>query len=310
MQITMRKNSARRATTSNGWRAPLLAASLLCGTAAAALSEFGIEGMGVVSTPHAEGRASIAADGARIVWGSPDRPGGPGGGDLWQASLREGRWVDPQPLPINTASKETDPFLTSDGRWLYFASDRASGAGGSDLYRAPIGADGRIGAATSLGAGINSRGDERAPTASIDGMRLMFSSDGRGGAGRHDLFVATWDGAAFANASPVPGVDSAADETDGAWLGDGRALVYARSTDLARAPVQLLLAQCDGARYAASAPLALSFNTADGRTQGAMIDASKPGELLVTGSAKAPKAGNGDIYRMRAPPATGEMGCG
>ena len=305
----MKKNGARRAMKASSWRWTALATSLLCGLAAAALSEFGIEGMGVVSTPHDEVRASVSPDGQRIVWGSTDRPGGPGGGDLWRATLRDGRWADAQPVSVDTPSKESDPIFSADGRWLYFVSDRAGGFGGDDLYRAPVGADGVIGAAINLGKGVNGRGDERAPTPGLDGTRLLFASDGFGGAGRHDLFVARWNGTAFVAPTPVPGVNTAADESDAAWLADGRAIVFARSDDVTTAPIRLFVAQCDGSRYANATPLALSFNTADGSTRGPVVNASKPSELLVTGSATAPRAGKLDIYRMRAPAATGADGC-
>ncbi len=294
--------------TANGWRWPVLAASLPCAFAATALSEFGIEGMGVVSTPHAEARASVHPDGQRIVWASADRPGGAGRGDLWQATLRDGRWVDAQPLPIDTVASESDPAFSADGRWLYFASDRSGGHGGGDLYRVPVADDGSFGAAVNLGAGVNGPGDERAPTPGLDGRRLMFASNGTG-AGRHDLFIARWDGTAFARPTPVPGVNTAADESDAAWLGNGRAIVFARSDAPDGAATRLFLAQCDGAQYRDARPLDLTFNTADGTTLGPVVNASKPSELLVTGSAAAPKAGGLDIYRMRAPAATGSNGC-
>ena len=60
----------------------LLSGLLLAMPASGFLSEFGIEGMGVVSTPHSEVRASVSPDGRRIVWGSTDRAGGAGGWDL------------------------------------------------------------------------------------------------------------------------------------------------------------------------------------------------------------------------------------
>ncbi|MGO4779482.1 hypothetical protein AB4084_28825, partial [Lysobacter sp. 2RAB21] len=62
--------------------------------------------------------------------------------------------------------------------------------------------------------------------------------------------------------------------------------------------------------YTDAAPLALSFNTDSGYTLGPTVDWNKPGELLVSGSAKSPKAGKMDIYRMKAPAATGKPGCG
>lgn len=286
-----------------------LGAYAVSGPAAAFISEFGIEGMGVVSTRASEIRGSVTPDGQRIVWGSTDREGGAGGWDLWQATLKDGRWQDARPLPINTQANDFDPLFSADGRWLYFFSNRPGGVGGDDLYRAAVLAGGGFGKAENLGPGVNSRGDEWAPTPSRDGQHLLFASDGFGGSGRHDLFVARWDGRAFVQSQPVPGVNTKADEFDAAWLGDGKSLVFARSTDAATQPIQLLLAHCDGSRYAGIAPLKLSFNTADGTTLGPALDWNKPAELVVTGSAKAPRAGKMDIYRMKAPNAEGKAGC-
>jgi Tol biopolymer transport system component len=282
---------------------------LASGLAHAYLAEFGIEGMGVVSTKASEVRASVSPDGQRIVWGSTDRTGGEGGWDLWQATLQQNRWQDAQPLAINSSANDFDPVFSADGRWLYFFSNRDGGMGGDDLYRAKVRDDGSFGAVENLGPGVNSKGDEWAPTPSRDGKVLLFASDGLGGAGRHDLFAAQWDGTAFVDAKPVAGVNTKADEFDAAWLGDGEAIVFARSQNVEDKPTQLLLARCDGKRYADAAPLVLSFNTAEGTTLGPAIDWNKPGELLVSGSAKSPRAGKLDIYRMKAPAASGKRGC-
>jgi Tol biopolymer transport system component len=298
----------------------ILLASVLCAAVVAAptvlpaalskaLSEFGIEGMGVVSTPASEVRASVSPDGQRIVWGSTDRKGGTGGWDLWQARLHDGRWMGATPLAVNSPGNDFDPVFSADGRWLYFFSNRAGGFGGDDLYRAAILPDGGFGAAENLGAGVNGRGDEWAPTPSRDGHSLLFASDGFGGAGRHDLLVASWNGHAFVEPRPVPGINSVADEFDAAWLDDGRAIVFARSGNVEREPIRLFVAQCDGATYGDAQAWGLSFNTHDGHTLGPVVDVAKPRELLVSGSAKAPKAGKMDIYRTLAPAVTGQTGC-
>lgn len=292
------------------WATAAFAASLLSATVMAQLAEFGIEGMGVVSTPASEVRASVRPDGQRIVWGSTDRSGGPGGWDLWQARLDGKRWVDAQPLSINTPAKDFDPFFSADGRWLYFFSNRPGGQGGDDLWRAKVLADEGFGPPENLGPGVNSPGDEWAPVTSADGKRLLFASNGHGGAGRHDLFVARWNGSAFVAPTPVPGINTGDDEFDAAWLGDGRAIVFARSRDVEARPIQLFVAQCEGDRYGPATPWTLSFNTAEGATLGPVIDAANPKEILVTGSARSPKAGKLDIYRAVAPAATGVMGCG
>lgn len=281
---------------------------LLLGGTAFALAEFGIEGMGVVSTKASEVRGTVSHDGQRIVWGSPDREGGPGGGDLWQATLKDGRWQDAKPLALNTKAKDAAPMFSADGRWLYFSSDRPGGRGGDDLYRAAVNGSG-YGKPENLGAGVNTKGDERAPTPSRDGKALLFASNGHGGAGRHDLFFARWDGAVFGAVQPVPGVNTRDDEFDAAWLGDGEAIVFARSADAQAKPIQLQLAQCDGKRYGGIAPLKLSFNTDAATTLGPVVEWNKPGELLVTGSARSPRAGGLDLYRMKAPAVTGKRGC-
>jgi len=307
MERSLQRNATVRTVSKRAALVPL-ASLLLVAAPAGALSEYGIEGMHVVSTPSSEVRASVSPDGRRIVWGSPDRAGGAGDRDLWQATLHDGRWNDASPLPINTAANDFDPMFSADGRWLYFFSNRAGGFGGDDLYRVAVLADGSFGTAENLGAGVNGTGDEWAPTPSRDGRHLLFSSNGFG-AHRHDLFVARWDGNAFVDPQAVPGVNTDADEFDAAWLDDGRALVFARSADVETQPIQLQLAQCAGVRYAGAKPLPLSFNTVDGWTLGPVVDWNKPGELLVSGAAKAPRAGKLDIYRMRAPVVTGKAGC-
>jgi Tol biopolymer transport system component len=289
--------------------AAVTAPTALSAALSEALSEFGIEGMGVVSTPSSEVRASVSPDGQRIVWGSTDRKGGAGGWDLWQARMHDGRWADAMPLAVNSPGNDFDPVFSADGRWLYFFSNREGGFGGDDLYRTAILSDGGYGAVQNLGAGVNGRGDEWAPTPSRDGQALLFASNGFGGAGRHDLLVARWNGQVFAEPRPVPGINSAADEFDAAWLDDGRAIVFARSSDVANDPIRLFVAQCDGATYGAAQAWDLSFNTHDGYTLGPVVDVARPRELLVSGSAKAPKAGKMDIYRTLAPAVTGQAGC-
>lgn len=272
-------------------------------------SEFGIEGFGVVSTPHTEIRASISPDGLHIVWGSTDRPGGAGGWDIWQATRVEGRWSNPEPLALNSNANDFDPIFSTDGRWLYFFSNRDGGLGGDDLYRAPHLEDGTFGAVENLGHGVNSSGDEWAPTPSADGKHLLFSSNGFGGAGRHDVLVAHWTGEAFVDPEPAPGVNTGDDEFDAAWLDDGKAIVFARSTDVERQPIQLYVAQCNGNTYVDAQPLPVSFNGADSATLAPVIDASKPTEMLVSGRAQSLRAGKLDIYRIRTPRVSGTAGC-
>ena len=281
-----------------------LCASLLSMPQAMALSEFGIEGMGVVSTRANESQATIAPDGQRIVLAS-DRAGGAGGWDLWQAVLRDGRWQDPTPLPFNSAGDELDPFFSHDGAWLYFASNDSDGPSGFDLRAVMIGADGSFGTVLTMPVTVNTDADERHPAVRPDGQVLLFARNGKGTHGGFDLYQATARGRGFnpAKALPAP-LNSAADELGGDWLGNDGALAITRVT---AAGSQVWLVGCDYRQPAM--PLVLSFNTADGRTGAPLVDASKPSEMVLAGMARAPRAGGLDLYRIKRPVVPAGDGC-
>lgn len=294
----------------------VLAASLLCAPVAMALSEYGIEGMGVVSTRANEGRATLSPDGTRIVFAS-DRPGGAGGLDLWQATLRDGRWQDAVPLALNGPGDERDPYITRDGRWLLFASDRppsrvrstkAAGRSGDvplALYRAAIAADGTVGAVEPLTDVDGSHVTGRGPALSMDGGRLLFARHAGNGRG-FDLFVAPMVQGMAGVAEPLQALNSEDDEIDGDWLGDGGAIVFSR----AKGGQSRLWSSACAWTAAALQPVDISFNTAEGQTSGGVIDNARPGELLLSSnSVRAPRAGGSDVYRLRAPQVAGAS-CG
>lgn len=288
--------------------ASLLAGCCTAGAAAAFLSEYGIEGMHVVSTPASEVRATVSPDGRWIVWGSRGREGGAGGGDLWRAGLVDGRWQDPRPLPLNSPGEDRGPAFAADGRWMYFASDRQGGAGGLDLYRARVAADGSMGQPERLPGPLNTHGNESSPVPTQDGRHLLFASDAHGGSGGFDLFVSEWQGGAWGTPRALEGINTTADELEAAWLGSGTGIVFTRSSADGEA-MRLQLARCEAGDFVEAGVLELSFNTPEGRTRGPGIDWSKPAELLVSGVARAPRAGGSDIYRMKAPAVDGSEDC-
>lgn len=275
-------------------------ASLLFPPVAMALNEYGIEGMGVVSTRANEGRASISADGQRIVWAS-DRSADTRGWNLWQARLLDGRWQQPEALPLNSDGDELDPYFSRDGRWLLFASDRG---GRLALYRVAVSGDGRLGDVQALAGSERGNAAERAPALSVDGQWLLFSrQDGRGAG--FDLHVAPLQQGQRGNAQALSALNTDADEIGGDWLPAG-AVVFSRSRgDTA----QVWTSTCAWTG-AAQQSLPLSFNQTGGWTAAPVVDNAKPGELLVASSAaRAPRAGGVDIYRLAVPKLQAEPAC-
>jgi Tol biopolymer transport system component len=85
---------------------------------------------------------------------------------------------------VNTADTDDSPFFTADGSELWFASNRARGAGSFDVYRAVRIASG-FGAAVAVPE-LNSASAELAPVLTADKLTVYFSSD-RDGSGHFDI---------------------------------------------------------------------------------------------------------------------------
>jgi hypothetical protein len=93
-----------------------------------------------INTSGQEGNPTLTDDGLVLVFNS-NRPGSLGSGDLWYATRESSTdlFSDPKKVPgINSSSNEGEPFISGDGRELYFSSDRPGGRGGMDIYAARI----------------------------------------------------------------------------------------------------------------------------------------------------------------------------
>jgi outer membrane protein OmpA-like peptidoglycan-associated protein len=107
-------------------------------------------------------------------------------------------WTTPELLVlIDDSSNVGHPFITTDGKQLFFSSDANIGYGGKDLYVSKrVGEDWDV--PMNLGPRINTPDDEMFPTIGKDGM-LYFASSGHYGYGGLDLFRAEKRGQIFTN---------------------------------------------------------------------------------------------------------------
>ncbi len=144
---------------------------------------------GGLNTEHDEGAAAFSPDGMTMYLARAVRQDWPTTVEIYTSSRSEAKWGAPQKFEItaDTLSNYSDPAVSPDGKWLYFASDIPGGQGGTDIWRINI--KDKHGTLENLGPQINTKGNERFPNVRTDSL-LYFASDGHPGMGGLDLFVA------------------------------------------------------------------------------------------------------------------------
>ncbi len=146
--------------------------------------------LGYVNSASWESQAAVSCDGGTLYFAST-REGGYGGSDLYVCHrLPDGRWGKPQNLGplINTEGDEEAPYLTPDGKVLYFSSDGHPGLGEQDLFMSRLGKDGRWSKPVNLGEPVNSGARELGIFITADGLQAFFASDRAGGYGGMDIY--------------------------------------------------------------------------------------------------------------------------
>jgi outer membrane protein OmpA-like peptidoglycan-associated protein/Tol biopolymer transport system component len=138
-----------------------------------------------------EGAQSISGNGRKLVFTHCNEDFGYGGCDLYESTKINGQWSKPKNMGkvINGKYWESQPALNADGTELYFASNRPSGMGGSDIWKSTANAGGVWSQPINLGDAINTPMKEQSPFIHPDGQTIYFSSDGHLGIGGFDLFL-------------------------------------------------------------------------------------------------------------------------
>lgn len=160
------------------------------------------------------GSITFSEDGMYMIFakGNDGKSSGRNNVDLYWSRFRRGGWTNPRLLNVNTSrSWDSTPYLSKDGKTLYFASNRAKGFGGTDIYKANVNRRGRWINIQNLGPEINTPGNELFPSVTEDG-RLYFSSDNHEGFGGLDIFVASRKGGEITITNPGKPLNSRGDD--------------------------------------------------------------------------------------------------
>ncbi len=136
-----------------------------------------IKGVSFNSTEYSVGNPSLSKDGKTLYFAS-DMPGGLGDTDIWKVAVNgDGTYGEPVNLgsKVNTAGKESFPFIAEDGT-LYFASSGRPGFGGLDIFKLEANAS----EAVNLGQPVNSAKDDFGFAFNTTKELGMFSSNRNG----------------------------------------------------------------------------------------------------------------------------------
>ena len=112
---------------------------------------------------------------------------------IFRANIGEsGSRTNIKTLTINNDKYSTGhPFLSKDGKKLYYISDMPGGYGQTDIYEVSVN-NGHYGAPKNLGPTVNSKYREYTPY--VDGDILYFSSNKPAGQGGYDIYMTKLDG--------------------------------------------------------------------------------------------------------------------
>lgn len=174
---------------------------------------------------------------------------------------RAGAWSEPVALPFSGSGHDKEPYLSQDGRRLFFASTRPVPSGeplGFELWMVERRGEG-WGEPRHLEA-VGSPGYENYPAVSADGT-LYFGSDRIGGRGK--IFRAVWDGEAYgepevviAGGEPMAGADPYVDPEE-------RFIIHSSTRDGGLGEGDLYLTVRDGDGWGPSVHLGTEVNSAD-----------------------------------------------
>ncbi|MBW8685911.1 OmpA family protein [Chitinophaga rhizophila] len=142
-----------------------------------------------------QGVATVSPDGNTIYLTRWTTKNGVKAAAIYSSARNGNSWDEPKVLGPNVnvdGYSSMQPFVTADGKYMLFASNRPGGMGKNDLWYCSI-ENGATGPAKNMGININTRDEEQAPYYDGEKRALVFSTDGRVGLGGLDFFMSDGD---------------------------------------------------------------------------------------------------------------------
>jgi tetratricopeptide (TPR) repeat protein len=139
-----------------------------------------------------ESYAWLSQNGKTLYFVS-DKKGGYGGRDIYfSEKLDNGTWRRAENMgnTINTPYDEKSPFITEDGKSIYFSSRGHNTIGGFDVFYSKL-ENGKWTEPVNLGCPINTSYDDQYFNISNDGKTILYSSAKKGLDGTTDIFTVT-----------------------------------------------------------------------------------------------------------------------
>lgn len=132
-----------------------------------------------INTSGEEWHPSVSSNGD--LYFASTKAGGAGNADLYFSKYDNGAFATNQNLgtDINTAYNEWDPYISPNGNYIIFKSDRPGGFGGMDMYIS-LKKNGEWASPRNLGAPINTAVDDDAGDVTPDGKYLIFARESAG----------------------------------------------------------------------------------------------------------------------------------
>lgn len=147
----------------------------------------------VVNSPAWDGQPSMTADGSTMYFSSRRQGSINNSEDIYVVYRGTGgSWTKPINLGevVNSRFNDRSPFISADGKTLYFSSNGHPGYGNHDIFMTRKLDDGTWSKPVNIGAPINSFGEDAYLSIPARGDTVYYSSQGSDASGDMDIYKA------------------------------------------------------------------------------------------------------------------------